>query len=160
MILGSNGPNLPQLNRLITRFLTLLKYITPGVILVGWYMRIFKIKPFNKWVKKSGLSDINLVNAVDEIERGLIDANLGGNLFKKRVATSSGGKRGGFRTLLAYKVGRDVFFLHGFEKNEKDNITCREERALKDLTEFYLSLTRTDIQIAIAKNELIEVEDE
>lgn len=123
-------------------------------------MRIFKIKPFNRWAKKSSLSDINLKSAADEIKRGLIDANLGGSLYKKRVATSTGGKRGGFRTLLAYKKGADIFFLHGFEKSDKDNITYKEEIALKDLTDFYLELSNKEIKIAISKGELIEVEDE
>lgn len=39
------------------------------------------------------------------------------------------GKRGGFRLLLAYKKGKDTFFLHGFEKNESENISEKEEDA-------------------------------
>jgi hypothetical protein len=123
-------------------------------------LSIFKIRPFHRWAKKAGLTDINLINAVNEIERGLIDANLGGNLYKKRVATSTGGKRGGFRTLLAYKNGMDVFFLHGFEKSDRANITDKEEKALKELTDFYLGLSKKDTKIAIANGELVEVEDE
>jgi hypothetical protein len=40
-------------------------------------MRIFKNKAFNKWAEKEGLSDDALWTAVDEMERGLIDADLG-----------------------------------------------------------------------------------
>ena len=96
-------------------------------------MRTFKTKLFNKWAKKAGLSDSNLKDAVDEIERGLVDANLGGNLYKKRVATSTGGKSGGYRTLLAYKEHEKIFFVFGFEKNQRANINQREEKALKEI---------------------------
>jgi hypothetical protein len=43
-----------------------------------------------------------LRTAVYEIERGLIDDDLGGHVMKKRVAVGGRGKRGGVRTLLAY----------------------------------------------------------
>ena len=68
-------------------------------------MRIFKNKAFTKWAEKEGLSDDALQIAVDEMERGLIDADLGGHVVKKRVAVGGRGKRGGVRTLLAYKSG-------------------------------------------------------
>lgn len=48
-------------------------------------MRIFKNKVLNKWAEKEGLSDDTLRAAVDEMERGLIDADLGGHVVKKRV---------------------------------------------------------------------------
>jgi len=66
-------------------------------------MRIFKNKAFNMWAEKEGLSDDALRTAIDEMERGLIDAGLGGHVMKKRVAVGSRGKRGGVRTLLALK---------------------------------------------------------
>lgn len=120
-------------------------------------MRTFKTKLFNKWAKKAGLSDSNLKDAVDEIERGLVDANLGGNLYKKRVATSTGGKSGGYRTLLAYKKHEKIFFVFGFEKNQRANINQRAEKALKAAAEVYLSLTDSGIKKALTKGELIEV---
>ena len=123
-------------------------------------MRIFKTKLFNRWAKKADLGDSSLIEAVNEIEQGLVEANLGGNLYKKRVATSTGGKRGGFRTLLAYKKGKEVFFLYGFEKGSKENITDKEEKNLKGFAELYLEFNNRDIQIALKNSELIEVENE
>ena len=49
-------------------------------------MRIFKIKEFSKWAGQEGLTDNVLRQAVAEMERGLSGANLGGQVFKKRVA--------------------------------------------------------------------------
>ena len=48
--------------------------------------RTFKTKSFAKWMRKTELKDQDLLIAVTEMEAGLIDADLGGNVFKKRVA--------------------------------------------------------------------------
>jgi hypothetical protein len=47
---------------------------------------------------------------------GLIDADLGGHIVKKRVALPGRGKSGGARTLLAYRLGDRAFFVYGFAK--------------------------------------------
>lgn len=122
-------------------------------------LRIFKTKSFNKWAKKSRLTDNNLVKAVEEIKKGLVEANLGGNLYKKRVATSTKGKSGGFRTLLAFKKGKDVFFVYGFEKNERENISDEDEKSLKIAAEVYLGFDDKAIQSAIKIGSLIEVKN-
>jgi len=51
-------------------------------------MRIFQTKWFAKWAKKEGLSQLSLRDAVAEMEQGLIDAHLGGNVIKKRVGVA------------------------------------------------------------------------
>jgi hypothetical protein len=62
-------------------------------------MRIFQTKWFHKWATKEGLSKSLILTAVDELEKGLIDADLGGHLYKKRIGIQNRGKRGGVRTL-------------------------------------------------------------
>jgi hypothetical protein len=42
----------------------------------------YKNKEFSKWAKKEGLSDALLLAALDEMEHGLVEADLGGNVFK------------------------------------------------------------------------------
>ncbi len=41
-------------------------------------MRVFKSRWFNKWAGKEKLTDVALLKAVEEMERGLVDADLGG----------------------------------------------------------------------------------
>ena len=82
-------------------------------------MRVFKNKLFSKWATKEGLSDEDLLNAVAEIENGLIDADLGGSVLKKRVALAGRGKSAGSRTLLAYRISDKAFFVYGFAKECK-----------------------------------------
>jgi hypothetical protein len=55
-------------------------------------MRVFKNKAVSKWVAKEGLTDRALLEAVGEMELGLIDADLGGHMVKKRVALAGRGK--------------------------------------------------------------------
>jgi hypothetical protein len=61
-------------------------------------------------MRKAGLSDEVLRKAVDEMVNGLVDADLGGHVVKKRVALSGQGKRGGARTIVATKLA-DRWFV-------------------------------------------------
>lgn len=72
-------------------------------------MAIYKTKWFGKWASKNGLLDAALRTAVEELECDLYDASLGGGVYKKRVGISNQGKRGGARTLIAYKKEANVF---------------------------------------------------
>jgi hypothetical protein len=47
---------------------------------------IIKTKKFDRWARKAALSDELLCQAVGEMLKGLVDADLGGGVFKKRVA--------------------------------------------------------------------------
>jgi len=60
-------------------------------------MRIFKNKPFTRFARKAGLDDPTLCEAIANVERGLIDADLGGSVIKQRIARLGKGKSGGFR---------------------------------------------------------------
>jgi hypothetical protein len=67
-----------------------------------------------------------LCAAVEEMASGLIDADLGGHVYKKRVPVPGRGKRGGARTILGSNLGDRWFFLYGFEKNvASDNRSAR-----------------------------------
>ena len=55
----------------------------------------FKTRVFARWARKEGMADRVLLAAVAEMESGLVDARLGGGLFKKRVGLPGSGKRGG-----------------------------------------------------------------
>ena len=122
-------------------------------------MRIFKNKAFTKWAEKEGLNDDALQIAVDEMGRGLIDADLGGHVVKKRVAVGGRGKRGGVRTLLAYKSGDKAFFMYGFAKNARANVSTDELKALKHLAKELMNYSDKTLTKAIQHGALIEVED-
>lgn len=120
-------------------------------------MRIFKNKAFARFARRSGIADASLCKAVQDAERGLLDADLGGGVIKQRVARSGGGKSGGFRTLILFRVGERAFFVHGFAKNERDNIDDDELAALRKLAAEMLAYHDTALKKALANKTLIEV---
>src|SRR4030066_911798 len=92
-------------------------------------------------MRKTGLTDRALCSAVAEMMQGLIDADLGGGVVKKRVGLAGRGKRGGARTLVATNKGNRWFFIYGFETNDRSNITDDELEALNDIAEQLLART-------------------
>lgn len=120
-------------------------------------MRILVTKWFDRWRRKEAISDMALCVTVDGMERGLIDGNLGGNLYKMRVAAPGRGKRGSHRVLLAFKSKERACFIYGFPKSVRENIDDKEERALKALAKELLGCDAKAIGKAIKVYELREV---
>lgn len=120
-------------------------------------MSAFKTKLFHDWQKKEDIPDKSLCAAIDEMSRGLIDANLGGDLVKKRIARPGAGKSSGFRTLLATNKNDKWFFVYGFAKNHKDNIENQEMQALKKLAVVLLGMDVITINKLLADKELKEI---
>lgn len=116
---------------------------------------IYKTRVFYSLTKKSGLSDDDLVRSCHEMERGLIDANLGGHLFKKRVGYGSKGKRGGYRTIVGAVIGEKYFFLYAFAKNQRGNISAKEQLALKELAREFVNFKQKDLEQLVEAGELM-----
>ncbi len=108
-------------------------------------------------MRKTGLSDAALCEAVSEMEQGLIDADLGGYVVKKRVALQGRGKRGGARTIVATKRGDRWFFLYGFGKNERANIDRDELRFFQEVAKELLGLDEVQITAALSAGEIVEI---
>lgn len=91
---------------------------------------------------------------------GLIDADLGGHVIKKRVALPGRGKRGSLRALVAFKADDKVFFIYGFAKNERDNISQNELNALRLLATELLNYGPAPLAKAMTTGEIVEVSDD
>lgn len=91
------------------------------------------------------------------MERGLVDADRGGHVVKKRVALRGRGKRGSTRTLVGTNFKDRWFFPYGFEKNERDNIEDKELSALQAIAKNLLALKDVQIKAAIADGALLEI---
>lgn len=116
-----------------------------------------KTKTFARWQRGEGLPDSALCAAVREMERGLFDADLGGGLYKKRVARPGSGKSGGYRTMISAILGDRYVFLYGFAKNTASNVTTLEERALRFAGAAILKLDPAARRKALQAKELVEV---
>jgi hypothetical protein len=88
---------------------------------------------------------------------GLIDADLGGSVCKKRVPMPSRGKRGGARAILGSNLGDRWFFLFGFEKNDRATFDARELAALQRIAAVLLALDTTLLDHSVTEGELKEI---
>ena len=119
--------------------------------------RVFKTRHFARLMRKAGLSDLLLCNAVSEMAIGLIDADLGGGVFKKRVPLPGRGKRGSTRTLVATNKRDRWFFVFGFAKSERDNVSDAELEALKAIARDLLRLTPAELDMHLGGGALQEI---
>ena len=123
-------------------------------------MTAFKTKAFARFARKARLGDDSLIAAAMEVAAGKFDADLGGYVFKQRIARPGGGKSGGFRTILLFRMGGHCFFAHGFAKSGKANVTARELAALKKLAALLLGFSEAELDVAVAAGELMKVNDD
>lgn len=121
--------------------------------------RVFKTRYFGKWQRKTDLTDRALCQAIEEMAAGLIDADLGRGLFKKRVGLPGRGKRGGARTLVATNRGTRWIFVFGFEKNQRANVSGDELETLQELATDLLEQSSKQIEVALRDGSLQEICD-
>jgi hypothetical protein len=101
-------------------------------------MTVYVTKEFARFARKAGLENASLMQAAQNVEAGRYDADLGGGVFKQRIARKGGGKSSGFRTIVLFKVGGHSFFAHGFAKNDKPNVSAKELKARSNWLAFCL----------------------
>lgn len=127
---------------------------------IGVEMRIFKTEDFHEFAEHEGLMDQQIVQIIKEMERGLHNGNLGGNVFKKRIAIGGRGKRSGLRSIIAYKKENKAILIYGYAKNVRDDISPREKEAFKKLSNAYLCMDDLALGRLLKNGELIEVKYE
>lgn len=114
-------------------------------------------KHFSRWLSKQKISIEGLQIALSELKNGQFEARLGGYLFKKRVRFEGQGKSGSGRTIICYKKDDRAVFVHGFAKNEKENLSPKELVALKEFSRIIMKLSTDEIEVAIENGDFIEV---
>jgi len=123
-------------------------------------MRLFKNKWFARWARVEDISDSVLLQAAAEIVAGQVEADLGGYLFKKRLAREGSGKRGSYRVLLGYQRpnAERIIFLYAFAKNAKANISDKEKEALSLVAEAFISATDVQVALLLKNGSIVEVQ--
>lgn len=123
-------------------------------------MRIFKNLWFSRFAEREGIEDEELKAVVTQLEEGQINANLGGGVYKQRIARQGAGKSGGYRVIVFFRSGVRAFFVYGFAKSERDNISDTELRYFKKNAKTDLGLTDDHIQERLKKGTLQEIKEE
>ena len=109
-------------------------------------VRIFKNKWFGRFADKEGITDGELKEAVARLEAGQAEADLGGGVYKMRVARPGEGKSGGYRVIVFFRSEERTFFVYGFAKSARDNIDQGELRMFKEEAREDFSLTDQQIK--------------
>jgi hypothetical protein len=120
-------------------------------------VRIFKNTWFNRFAGKEGIADDELKAIVNQLEEGQVDADLGGGVYKVRIARSGEGKSGGYRIIVFFKSEERTFFIYSFSKSSRSDIDHGELKAFKADAKVNFSLTEEQIKDRLSKGSLIEV---
>ena len=106
-----------------------------------------------------GISDASPREAVGRAERGLVDADLGGNVITQRVARPGQGRSGGFRVLLACRAKTRSVFLFGFAENVRGNIEDDELATAQEIARVWLDADGKALAKALMDGIIQEVEN-
>lgn len=120
-------------------------------------IRIFKNAWFVRFAKRENISDAVLRDAITKIEKGTVDADLGGHVLKQRIARFHQGKSGGYRTIILFQQGDKAFFVYGFAKQERGNIRKDELATFKQAAKHVLALSDEHINSLLDKEGLTEI---
>ena len=122
--------------------------------------RVFKYTRFSRFASKENITDQELLEVVDKLEAEQADANLGGDVYKVRIARQGEGKSGGHRVIVYFRNEFRTFFSYGFSKNDKGNISRKELKAFKKDAKKRLSFTDEQIEAHLRNGSLIEIIEE
>ena len=120
-------------------------------------MRAFKTKPFARFAEREGIADAALCDAVHRAERGSIDADLGGGVFKQRIARKGQGRSGGFRAILLFRRSERCFFVFGFAKSSRGNLRRDELKAFRLLADEMLGMDQAGLRAVLSNGTITEV---
>jgi hypothetical protein len=122
-------------------------------------VRTFKSRWFQRFARKEGIGDADLREAVERASRGQIDADLGGDVIKQRIARPGQGKSKGYRSIIFFRRGACAFFVYGFAKSLRANITPEELEQFKAAAKPVLALTGDQISVLLKRGDFVEVQE-
>ena len=120
-------------------------------------MRIFKNTWFTRFAEKEGITDAELRGLVDLLEAGQPDADLGGGVYKMRLARPGEGKSGGYRAIVFFRSEERTFYEYCFAKSNRGNISRRLLKYYKETAKRYLSMTPVLLREKIEKGKFVEL---
>jgi hypothetical protein len=123
-------------------------------------MQVFKTRWFARFARQEKIADRGLREAIERAERGLIDADLGGGLIKQRVARQGQGRSGGYRAIIAYRLGHRTIFIFGLAKNDRENFTENELESARDIGKIWIPASEEQIALGVQDGQLIEVQND
>lgn len=120
-------------------------------------MRVFKTKWFKRFLKKESISEEKINQTIQDILEGKIDGDYRRGLVKQRLARDNQGKSGGYRIIVLFKVKHRMFFVFGFAKSNRENVTSIEEESFRKLASYYFALSDKELEMLLLNHELTEI---
>jgi len=120
-------------------------------------VRIFKNTWFTRFAEKESITDGELREIINQLEAGQADTDLGGGVYKIRIARPGEGKSGGYRIFVFFRNEERTFFHYAFSKSSRDNIDQGELRLFKKLAKIRFAMTEHELAVAINAGEFIEI---
>jgi hypothetical protein len=113
-------------------------------------------------LRKERLPDALLCKAAREVLAGRLgagEADLGGGLWKKRLARPGGGKSGGYRAIVAYRRpgGDRVLFAFLFAKNAASTLTPAGHEALAKAATAFIGTSDAQLGVLLEAGNVREV---
>ncbi len=100
-------------------------------------MKKLMTKHFSKWARKQNIPVQELSKALSELENGVFEANLGGNVIKKRIRFQGIVKAGVAEQLFATKKKIEQFLFIVFRKPKNQTFYRKSFTPLKNLQKYY-----------------------
>ena len=122
-------------------------------------MIIFKNTWFDRFAGREGITDDNLRTVVEQINAGHSCADLGGGVYKVRVARPDGGKSRGYRVIVFFRSGERAFFHYAYPKSSLRNISQQELKVFRKIAKDKLAMTGAELAKAVRVGELIEIQE-
>jgi hypothetical protein len=143
----------PELGLILTIILV-IKFSLCYYILV----RIFKNPWFEKFASREVIQDSELKEIVNDVlSTGKADADLGGGVYKVRMARQGEGKSGGYRVLVFFRIKERTFFRYAFAKSAQDNISKEELKTMKKQAKAFFAQTEKQIEKQLSNGTLLEI---
>ncbi len=115
--------------------------------------RVFAFKDVVRFARKFRVPDDGILDVV----RSQPDADLGGGLYKYRIATPVEGSRGGGRVLSALKIESRAILMFAWEKKDMENIKPNELKAYRDVAKSYLEYSDSQMTKLVKDKVLVEI---
>jgi hypothetical protein len=120
-------------------------------------VRIFKNTWFTRFADKENITDGELREMVNRLEAGEADADLGGGVYKIRLARPGEGKSGGYRVIVFFRSEERTFYQYASPKSSRGNINQRELRFYKKMAKTRFAMSDRELAAAINAGEFIEI---
>lgn len=125
-------------------------------------MRVFAVPQVSRFLRKERIPDAVLCPVAREVVQGRLaagEADLGGGLYKKRLARPGSGKSGGYRVLIGYRAPRSdrVLFTFAFAKNTAATLTPAGHAALSKVAWGFIAATEVQVAALIEAGEVREI---